>query len=225
MNPAALSFLGAAEGKSRHFIEDVDAYSNTIYQANISAVNSKSLFEQSYLHISIPLKEIIDAAYPTYMDISKKWELVNISRLKEPESYPQWKFLPKDEQERLFTEALKGEDSKLKEKEQFQVYKAMVESGQNKALIQLANAYKLGKGVFPMGSQAITTFKKALHFENLKKEAAWNLAEIYDGILEDVDVNWEAAAKYYKMAVNYNPKAYTMLGEMALFRCRRLYKK
>ena len=93
----------------------------------------------------------------------------------------------------------------------------MVESGQNKALMQLANAYKLGEGVFPMGAQAITTFKKALSFESLKGEAAWNLAEIYDGSLEDVDVNWTEAAKYYKMATNYNPKAYTMLGEMALF--------
>ena len=216
-NPAALAFLGAREGKRWYDIVQVDPYSNTIYQANISKVNSELLFEESYNNISTPLKEIIDAAYPEYNDIAKKWEVVNESRLKEPESYPQWKFLPKNEQESLYSEALKGENSTLKEKEQFQIYKAMVESGQNKALIQLANAYKLGEGVFPIGSQAIKTYKKALAFPTLKEEAAYNLAEIYDGYLDDVAINWVEAAKYYKMATNYNPKSYTMLGEMALF--------
>jgi TPR repeat protein len=216
-NPAALAFLGAREGKRWYDIVQVDPYSNTIYQANISKVNSELLFEESYNNISTPLKEIIDAAYPEYNDIAKKWEVVNESRLKEPESYPQWKFLPKNEQESLYSEALKGEKSTLKEKEQFQIYKAMVESGQNKAFIQLANAYKLGEGVFPIGSQAIKTYKKALAFPTLKEEAAYNLAEIYDGYLDDVAINWVEAAKYYKMATNYNPKSYTMLGEMALF--------
>jgi len=216
-NPAALAFLGAREGKRWYDIVQVDPYSNTIYQANISKVNSELLFEESYNNISTPLKEIINAAYPEYNDIAKKWEVVNESRLKESDSYPQWKFLPKNEQESLYSEALKGENSTLKEKEQFQIYKAMVESGQNKALIQLANAYKLGEGVFPIGSQAIKTYKKALAFPTLKEEAAYNLAEIYDGYLDDVAINWVEAAKYYKMATNYNPKSYTMLGEMALF--------
>ena len=216
-NPAALAFLGAREGKRWYNISGVNTYSNTIYQANISKVNSELLFEQSYNNISTPLKEIINAAYPEYNDIAKKWEVVNKSRLKESESYPQWKFLPKNEQESLYSEALKGEKSTLKEKEQFQIYKAMVESGQNKALIQLANAYKLGEGVFPIGSQAIKTYKKALAFPTLKEQAAYNLAEIYDGYLDDVAINWVEAAKYYKMATNYNPKSYTMLGEMALF--------
>ena len=216
-NPAALAFLGAREGKRWGYISGVNTYSNTIYQANISKVNSELLFEQSYNNISTPLKEIINAAYPEYNDIAKKWEVVNESRLKESESYPQWKFLPKNEQESLYSEALKGEKSTLKEKEQFQIYKAMVESGQNKALIQLANAYKLGEGVFPIGNQAIKTYKKALAYPSLKEEAAFNLAEIYDGCLDDIDVNWVEAAKYYKMAINYNPKSYTMLGEMALF--------
>lgn len=216
-NPAALAFLGAREGKRWYNISGVNTYSNTIYQANISKVNSELLFEQSYNNISTPLKEIINAAYPEYNDIAKKWEVVNESRLKESESYPQWKFLPKNEQESLYSEALKGEKSTLKEKEQFQIYKAMVESGQNKALIQLANAYKLGEGVFPIGNQAIKTYKKALAFPTLKEQAAYNLAEIYDGYLDDVAINWVEAAKYYKMATNYNPKSYTMLGEMALF--------
>ena len=216
-NPAALAFLGAREGKRWGYISGVNTYSNTIYQANISKVNSELLFEQSYNNISTPLKEIINAAYPEYNDIAKKWEVVNESRLKESESYPQWKFLPKNEQESLYSEALKGEKSTLKEKEQFQIYKAMVESGQNKALIQLANAYKLGEGVFPIGNQAIKTYKKALAFPTLKEQAAYNLAEIYDGYLDDVAINWVEAAKYYKMATNYNPKSYTMLGEMALF--------
>jgi TPR repeat protein len=216
-NPAALAFLGAREGKKWYYISDVNTYSNTIYQANISKVNSELLFEQSYDDISAPLKEIIDAAYPEYKDIAKKWEVVNKSRLKEPESYPQWKFLPKNEQESLYSEASKGEKSTLKKKEQFQIYKAMVASGQNKALIQLANAYKLGEGVFPIGNQAIKTYEKALVYPSLKEEAAFNLAEIYDGCLDDIAVNWVEAAKYYKMATNYNPKSYTMLGEMALF--------
>ena len=216
-NPAALAFLGAREGKRWYSITQIDPYSNTIYQANISKVNSELLFEESYNNISTPLKEIINAAYPEYNDIAKKWEVVNESRLKESESYPQWKFLPKNEQESLYSEALKGEKSTLKEKKQFQIYKAMVESGQNKALIQLANAYKLGEGVFPIGNQAIKTYKKALAFPTLKEEAAYNLAEIYDGYLDDVAINWVEAAKYYKMATNYNPKSYTMLGEMALF--------
>jgi len=216
-NPAALAFLGAREGKRWYDIVQVDPYSNTIYQANISKVNSELLFEESYNNISTPLKEIINAAYPEYNDIAKKWEVVNESRLKESDSYPQWKFLPKNEQESLYSEALKGENSTLKEKEQFQIYKAMVESGQNKALIQLANAYKLGEGVFPIGNQAIKTYKKALAFPTLKEQAAYNLAEIYDGYLDDVAINWVEAAKYYKMATNYNPKSYTMLGEMALF--------
>ena len=216
-NPAALAFLGAREGKRWYNISGVNTYSNIIYQANISKVNSELLFEQSYNNISTPLKEIINAAYPEYNDIAKKWEVVNESRLKESESYPQWKFLPKNEQESLYSEALKGEKSTLKEKEQFQIYKAMVESGQNKALIQLANAYKLGEGVFPIGNQAIKTYKKALAFPTLKEQAAYNLAEIYDGYLDDVAINWVEAAKYYKMATNYNPKSYTMLGEMALF--------
>lgn len=216
-NPAALAFLGAREGKRWYSITQIDPYSNTIYQANISKVNSELLFEESYNNISTPLKEIINAAYPEYNDIAKKWEVVNESRLKESESYPQWKFLPKNEQESLYSEALKGENSTLKEKEQFQIYKAMVESGQNKALIQLANAYKLGEGVFPIGNQAIKTYKKALAFPTLKEQAAYNLAEIYDGYLDDVAINWVEAAKYYKMATNYNPKSYTMLGEMALF--------
>ena len=216
-NPAALAFLGAREGKRWYDIVQVDPYSNTIYQANISKVSSELLFEESYNNISTPLKEIINAAYPEYNDIAKKWEVVNESRLKESDSYPQWKFLPKNEQESLYSEALKGEKSTLKEKEQFQIYKAMVESGQNKALIQLANAYKLGEGVFPIGNQAIKTYKKALAFPTLKEEAAYNLAEIYDGYLDDVAINWVEAAKYYKMATNYNPKSYTMLGEMALF--------
>ena len=216
-NPAALAFLGAREGKRWYNISGVNTYSNTIYQANISKVNSELLFEQSYNNISTPLKEIINAAYPEYNDIAKKWEVVNESRLKESESYPQWKFLPKNEQESLYSEALKGEKSTLKEKEQFQIYKAMIESGQNKALIQLANAYKLGEGVFPIGNQAIKTYKKALAFPTLKEQAAYNLAEIYDGYLDDVAINWVEAAKYYKMATNYNPKSYTMLGEMALF--------
>ena len=216
-NPAALAFLGAREGKRWYDIVQVDPYSNTIYQANISKVSSELLFEESYNNISTPLKEIINAAYPEYNDIAKKWEVVNESRLKESDSYPQWKFLPKNEQESLYSEALKGENSTLKEKEQFQIYKAMVESGQNKALIQLANAYKLGEGVFPIGNQAIKTYKKALAFPTLKEEAAYNLAEIYDGYLDDVAINWVEAAKYYKMATNYNPKSYTMLGEMALF--------
>jgi len=216
-NPAALAFLGAREGKRWYDIVQVDPYSNTIYQANISKVNSELLFEESYNNISTPLKEIINAAYPEYNDIAKKWEVVNESRLKESESYPQWKFLPKNEQESLYSEALKGEKSTLKEKKQFQIYKAMVESGQNKALIQLANAYKLGEGVFPIGNQAIKTYKKALAFPTLKEQAAYNLAEIYDGYLDDVAINWVEAAKYYKMATNYNPKSYTMLGEMALF--------
>ena len=216
-NPAALAFLGAREGKRWYDIVQVDPYSNTIYQANISKVNSELLFKESYNNISTPLKEIINAAYPEYNDIAKKWEVVNESRLKESDSYPQWKFLPKNEQESLYSEALKGENSTLKEKEQFQIYKAMVESGQNKALIQLANAYKLGEGVFPIGNQAIKTYKKALAFPTLKEQAAYNLAEIYDGYLDDVAINWVEAAKYYKMATNYNPKSYTMLGEMALF--------
>ena len=216
-NPAALAFLGAREGKRWYSITQIDPYSNTIYQANISKVNSELLFEESYNNISTPLKEIINAAYPEYNDIAKKWEVVNESRLKESESYPQWKFLPKNEQESLYSEALKGEKSTLKEKKQFQIYKAMAESGQNKALIQLANAYKLGEGVFPIGNQAIKTYKKALAFPTLKEQAAYNLAEIYDGYLDDVAINWVEAAKYYKMATNYNPKSYTMLGEMALF--------
>ena len=173
-NPAALAFLGAREGKRWAYISDVDPYSNTIYQANISKVNSELLFEESYNNISTPLKEIINAAYHEYNDIAKKWEVVNESRLKESESYPQWKFLPKNEQESLYSEALKGEKSTLKEKKQFQIYKAMVESGQNKALIQLANAYKLGEGVFPIGNQAIKTYKKALAFPTLKEQAAYN---------------------------------------------------
>jgi TPR repeat protein len=217
LNPAGLAFLGAVEGRRWYNIKQVDKYSNIIYQANISKVKSKLLFEQSYQNISAPLKEIIDAAYPNYNDITKKWDVVNKSRLKEPKSYSNWKFLPRNEQENLYSEALKGKKSTLKEKEQFQIYKAMVESGQNKALMQLANAYKLGRGVFPIGSQAIKTFKKALSFETLKEEAAFNLAEIFDGSLDDVDVNWVEAAKYYRMATNFNPKAYTMLGEMMLF--------
>lgn len=216
-NPAALAFLGAVEGKRWYDIVQVNPYSNTIYQANINKVNSELLYKNSYENISATLKEIIDTAYPEYTDISKKWEVVNKSRLKEPKSYPQWKFIPKNEQESLYTEALKGKKSTIKEKEQFQIYKAMVESGHNKALMHLAKAYKLGVGVFPNGNQAIKTYKKALNFPSIKEEAAFNLAEIFDGSLDDVKVNWEEAAKYYKMSTNFNPKSYTMLGEMALF--------
>lgn len=216
-NPAALTIIGATEARRWVFNTDVDEYSNIIYQTNIKSVNSESLFKSEYEKISFSLKEIIDAAYPDYNDISKKWELVSNSRLKEPNAYPQWRFLPKNEQQSLYREALKGEESSLKEKEQFQIYKAMVESGQNNALLPLADAFKNGKGVFPIGSRAIEIYKKAILVESLKEEAAFNLAEIYDGSLEDVEVNWKEAAKYYKMSTNYNPKAYTMLGEMALF--------
>lgn len=217
LNPAGLAFLGAIESKRWYMVSDTDDYSNIIYQANLPKIQSKALFEQSYQNIGTPLKQIIDAAYPDYSDINKKWEVINTSRLKEPDGYPQWEFLPKTEQRTLFEEALKGKESTLKKKEKFQVFKAMVESGQNKALLHLANAYKLGEGLFPIGAKAIETYKKALAFETLKDEAAFNLAQIYDGALKDVKVNWTEAAKYYKMTTAYNPKSYTMLGEMALF--------
>jgi hypothetical protein len=58
--------LGAAGAKGYY---SPDIYFNSIYQANISKVQSKTLFEQSYQNISAPLKEIIDAVYPNYDDI------------------------------------------------------------------------------------------------------------------------------------------------------------
>ncbi|MFD1292585.1 tetratricopeptide repeat protein [Lutibacter holmesii] len=217
LNPAGLAFIGAVQAKGWYNVSSIDPYSNTIYQANISKVATKVSFQESYKMMSPSLKEIIDTAYPSYSTIDEKWEVINNSKLKEPESYPQWKYLPDSERENLYLEALEGEDSSLSEKQQFQVYKAMVSFNDNRGLLPLAYCYKLGKGVFPSGNKAIHTFEKALSFPSLKEEAAYSIAQIYDGSLKDIDVDWVKAAKYYKMSTNYNPKAYTMLGEMAYF--------
>ena len=87
-----------------------------MYKKNKSLVAVKSQFINSYQKVSPEFKEIIDAAYPDFLSLDSKWDVIKNSILKEPNAYKNWEFLTKSEQAKLYEEAIKDHKSSINEK-------------------------------------------------------------------------------------------------------------
>jgi TPR repeat protein len=214
-NPAVEMFL-AAYSRPKYYSSAIALYNAHTYYLNEKKISSLEDFKRYYNQIKEPLASVLANYQNEYPTIESKWDLISKSRLKDPEAYENWKFLPKSKQDLLYNEAKSEDQSSMKDKERFQILRAKVENGENEALLLLAKSYLSSSGVILNGLKAAKYFEKALDVSYFKEEAAFNLARMYDEG-ELVDQNWELASVYYKIANGFDASSYRYLGEMHLF--------
>ena len=212
-NKAAELFMAAFIKKETYSYRN---YIVNIYDEYTKSIKSIAEFKTVYSQMPEKLKDIMKTSFDDYTSLESKWELIKNSNLKEPEAYPGWKFLPSSEKKSMFYEAKKGRKGSYDSKKRFQIFKAMVEHGNDEALLFLGMYYMNGYGVAKRGHKAEEQFKKAFNYADTKAEAAYNLARMYD-LGTAIEQDWVKAVFYYNLATSFNAASYRYLAEMHLF--------
>ena len=212
-NPALLCYFAAVYFEDRYIGYSTDLAN--IYQQHIDSFKSYEDYAATYKQGSEVFKGIMQNNYgDTYFSIQDVWDFLQDCDIKEPDAYTGWKFLPTSEQNSLYISAL-DEDSELENKEKFQIFKAMVANGDNKALLHLAKAYAAGKGTPSNSYKALMNLEKATRYSDLAEEAHLEIAKIYDNG-KGTKRDWTKAAAHYKQALSFE-EANEELGEMYFF--------